>query len=342
MQLLINASGGSYENSVPAFPRLLKIEGAWPGQVTLSLAFYHEDHLYYTAPDITTITVVDVDLEKMPTGNTPDLVMGRMCVNATNALGQPYSRAKYVARIYGGGTASASSVGARAVTFEGINGSDPEALTDGQMFWAIADGPEIGQYTVRLTHSCSSTVTDEESETIFKFQFSWEKCNQDGESAGQATVDHMAGTIDAPHLTTHSGGLQNAGSVRWHYNMWVDTEPTHSYVGGHVRADAHIDFLSNAEMGITRCNMDYDSAMGIGVSFGIVSVSLAPESPPEYGNSVVAADTSIEVADGGKFSLVTSRIVERRQLGPGLGTLPKRRHGVTRFLTLNMTRPEHM
>jgi hypothetical protein len=246
----------------------------------------------------TKIYVVDVDLEKLSAGNSPDLEPGRICINAQAC----YKKAKWKAIVKGVGTASVTSTGAVDVTFSGIDGSNPSALADNDTFWAIG-GTEIGTYEITITHNDLSTCIDTDTEKVFKFKFDGPTKTSDNgavfPAGGEASRNDTGGWVDAPKRLPPVSN-DSAGYVEWAYDLKVMTEPSGLY-SGDVQAKANVTFESDGRMRIycyTRPVL-YD-CIGISVGWGIVSVSISDsDSPllPNYGDTVTGADIETKIGD---------------------------------------------
>jgi hypothetical protein len=85
-----------------------------------------------------TLHVADMELEKLSAGNSPDLAPGLICTNAQAC----YKKAKWKAKTVrpSGTTAKVISSAGAPVTFSGIGGSDPDALSEGDEFWVEETG----------------------------------------------------------------------------------------------------------------------------------------------------------------------------------------------------------
>jgi len=250
-----------------------------------------EDH---QDEDSQTVDVVDVDLAKLPSGCSPDLPPGRICINAQDC----YKKAKWKAIIKGGGTAHVTSTGPVTVTFQGINGSNPASLSNNDEFWAVG-GTEIGIYAITITHNDLSTCTDTDDEKVFKFKFD-DPAKTDDNGAmtgGEATRSDTEGWVDAPK-TQEPVSTDSAGYVEWFYDLKVITDPIGLY-SGNVKAKANVTFESDGRMRIY-CYprpIGYDT-FGISVSWGIVSVSMPNLFGLEdYGDAITGADLETKIGD---------------------------------------------
>lgn len=249
--------------------------------------------------DSQTVDVLEVDLEKLPAGCSPDLPPGRICINAQDC----YKKAKWKAIIKGGGTAHVTSTGPAAVTFQGINGSNPASLSNNDKFWAVG-GTEIGGYAITITHNDLSNCENSDDEKVFKFKFDDPvKTDDNGAvfpAGGEATRSDPGGWVDGPK-TQAPVATDSAGFVEWFYDLKVITDPIDLY-SGNVQAKANVTFESDGRMRIycyPRPLLFYD-CIGISVSWGIVTVDITgSDSPlvPNYGDTVTGADIETKIGD---------------------------------------------
>jgi len=238
------------------------------------------------------VTVVEVGLEKLNAGNSPDLPPGRICINAQLC----YIRAKWKAIVKGGGTAKVTSTGPVQVTFEGIDGSHPDDLSNNDEFWAIGDlGRGPGSYAITLEHNTLSTCTDSDGNDIFMFEYEWTKTNESGAIAGDGTVNEEEGFVSAPK-DTEPGSNQNAAEVYWYYDMKIVTDAPGLY-GGNVQAKAEVTLETDGTMKIETGLIEEDPlVVSVSVDFEIVNVSSSSSSGSNpFGSCVAGADCQIKI-----------------------------------------------
>jgi len=249
-----------------------------------------EDH---QDEDSQTVTVVEVDLAKLNTGCSPDLPPGRICLNAQDC----YIRAKWKAIIKGGGTAHVTSTGPVHVTFEGIDGSDPDALSNNDEFWAIGDlGLGPGNYAITITHNDLSSCEDSDDEKIFIFEYEWTKTNTSGATVGDGTKNEAEGSVSAPK-DTDPGSNQNAAEVYWYYDLKIVTDAPGLY-GGNVQAKAEVTLETDGTMKIETGLIEEDPlVVSVSATFGIVNVSSSSSSGSNpFGSCVAGADCQIKIS----------------------------------------------
>jgi len=240
------------------------------------------------------IKVIEVEMDCLghPSG-FDDLDDDKVCTNAQSE----YGKTKFeVTKIEPSGNANVSASG---VSLTPIGGASLGNLNVGDQFWAVASG-STGVKTITLEHNDDTcgNCQYEEDVTGFEFKFDWTKINSSSGTGGGGTINETEGSVDAKKASEPpAAGIQNAGYVRWKYELKVITEPSGSY-SGNVDAKASVTFDTDGEMKIT----NYAPPVGwkgfaISVNFGIVSVSVTLASGvTPYGSSVTGADTSIKIA----------------------------------------------
>lgn len=243
--------------------------------------------------DSQTVDVLEVDLAKLPAGNSPDLPPSKICLNAQLC----YIKAKWKAIVKGGGTAHVTSTGTVAVTFQGINGSNPASLSNNDEFWAIGDlGLGPGSYAITITHNTQPLCEDSDTDDIFIFEYDWTKTNESGAIVNDGTKDEVAGSVSAPK-DTNPGDSTNAAEVYWYYDLKIVTNPAGAY-GGNVQAKAEVTLDTDGTMEIKTMLRD-DDPLTVSVSASLgdfinVSCSSSAGSLP-FGGCVAGADCQIKI-----------------------------------------------
>lgn len=240
------------------------------------------------------IKLVEVELECVghPAGFTllPDK---RLCSNAQPEYGKTKWRAKKVRP--SGTTATVTASG--PVSLTGI-GCSLTALSEGDEFWVQAAAGGSTSYQLTLTQNDYGNCSHTDGDSVFKFKFDWPKVNSSSGIGGGGSVDEDAGSVDASKTEAPpAAGVQNAGYVRWRYEVKVVTEPSGSY-SGNVEAKASITFETDGQMQITNYAppLNWEGA-SIGVNFVIITVNVPFQSGwTNYGSSIAGADTSIQMA----------------------------------------------
>jgi len=262
-------------------------------------AWMHRVGGEWCASDTRTLKVVKVELECVghPDGCTA-LADERICINAQDC----YKKTKWKATEVkpSGTTAAVSSTGTAAVTFAGIDGSVPSALSEGDEFWVIEAG-ETGDYEITLTHNDYGDCPDTFSDYVFEFKLHYWNDNSMSDHTDYAAVDEDFGAGQAYHWACPASqeGIQHSAWVRWYYKMKVLTDPASAY-GGNVKAKAQLTLLSEAYMTIQNgAILGGPPPVNIGVSVSVgplsVSVSDSGSGTVNYGTSVAGADTEVQI-----------------------------------------------
>jgi hypothetical protein len=172
-----------------------------------------EDHWDTATRDI---RVLEVGLEAIATGNTPDLENGRMCFNAQ----EEYKKAKWKAIVKGDGTARVSSTGDVSVGFAGIDGSDPSALADGDEFW-VNSPSEPGTYEITIVHNDLSACTGSDGELVFRFVY----------CLNSSTVPSVRQASSGEYTDTSAGGEHDGGYAKLEWAS-ADTDSVYLEAAG--------------------------------------------------------------------------------------------------------------
>jgi len=244
-----------------------------------------------------TLRVVEVELECLGhDGGCYYLEDEKVCMNAQDCYKKTRWRAVKVRPV--STTDSDATVSATGpVGLVPIGGANLSELTEGDEFYVWA-GAEPGGYELTLLHNKDSGCPDVKGGAAFKFKFDWTKINSSSGTGGGGAVNESAGSVDArKDVEPPAAGVQNAGYVRWHYEVRVLAEP--SVYSGNVLAKASVTFNTEGKMKITNyCPPLNWKGAAIGVNFaGILSASVALQpGSTEYGSSLATADTSIQIA----------------------------------------------
>ncbi|MHC4337115.1 MAG: hypothetical protein ACYSTG_04095 [Planctomycetota bacterium] len=237
------------------------------------------------------IKVVEVELECVghPAGFTllPDK---KLCSNAQPEYGKTKWKAKKVRP--SGTTATVTASG--PVSLTGI-GCSLTALSQGDEFWVQAAAGGSGSYQLTLTHNDYGSCPDTDGDTVFKFEFEWEKTNSSGSTCGDGVKDEDLGMVWAKKNTLPVKN-QNGAQIKWFYDLKVVTQPSGQY-SGKVGAKADVDAYTDGHVMIWACEKPPDPVtVTITASCGPVSVSASTVSGTDpYPNCVAGYDCGIKI-----------------------------------------------
>jgi len=241
------------------------------------------------------ITIIKVDLENIPVSHSPKPDLDdprRICSNDDSG---DYEKVKYKATVEPSGTtAKVTSTGTAGVTFEGISGSNPNALTDGQEFW-VKGGSTTGPYEITLEHNDLSTCTDTDGEKVFKFLLEIENIGGSGD-AGKVDADtggynpNGGATIEVKDDKTYSASAKVVTEPTGLYSDDVECEFRAGF--GNVTFSPYNEYML-ADLNIYRNTLFDDFVSGWSASVGVGPVSLSLSVPSSAQEAASSANTGM-------------------------------------------------